>query len=431
VSEAAGEPTTLLAIVPCDSSANEMSIAAELGAQSVSEAPPPTDPTATAEEASLAEQELAAPSRRIDGYQRQVLRHAEEELVRNQAAELSDTLIAQGCRCQQVAQRLHVPRRTLSRWRSRRQHPQPILPRGRPCKESSPTERRAVIAFLVAQGAHLGLPTLRSQFPHMPRCELHDLQITYRRRYRAARRRSAARLKWKAAGTVWAIDHVVPPSRIDGVHSAVLAVRDLGSGMQLGWLPVLRQTAQAAIPALERLFFRYGPPLVLKSDNGSAFIKSDFQDLLARHGTQWLPSPARSPWYNGGCEAGNGTLRIRTNHFAGPTGVWTADCLEAARQQANELSHPFGHLGPTPADCWRERTSIALDDRAEFLAAVARNRQAIITALQDSYAPRNRNQERYVQRQAACQALLDAGLLTITWRSIRLPISPKKWARFS
>ena len=120
---------------------------------------------------------------------------------------------------------------------------------------------------------------------------------------------------------MWAIDHVVPPAPIDGVDHAVLAIRDLASGMQLGWLPVSDQTEPVATAALESLFLEHGPPLVLKSDNGSAFKSEAFQAMLARYGVAWLPSPPRKPWYNGSCEAGNDSLGIRTDHFAGRAGA--------------------------------------------------------------------------------------------------------------
>jgi hypothetical protein len=41
--------------------------------------------------------------------------------------------------------------------------------------------------------------------------------------------------------------------------------------MQLAWEPVATSTTAAVLPVLERLFTIAGAPLVLKSDNGSAF----------------------------------------------------------------------------------------------------------------------------------------------------------------
>ena len=71
--------------------------------------------------------------------------------------------------------------------------------------------------------------------------------------------------------------------------------RDLGSGMQLAWLPVANQAKETAIAVLKELFAKRGPPLVLKSDNSSAFKSDHFQSLLRRRGVAWLPSPPANP----------------------------------------------------------------------------------------------------------------------------------------
>jgi transposase InsO family protein len=165
---------------------------------------------------------------------------------------------------------------------------------------------------------------------------------------------------------------------------------------------------------------------VLKSDNGSAFKSEAFRDILAEHEIVWLPSPARMPWYNGGCEAGNGSMRIRTDHFAKRTGSWTGPCLDAARRQANELTRPQGHLGPTPGQLWSRRAAISPEQRATFRSTVGQCRAEIITERGNSFDPQNTNHRKQVHRQAVRRALLDCGLLTITRRSIRLPLKRKK-----
>lgn len=369
---------------------------------------------------------IARRSRRCDAFARQAPRRLAEAAERRQVAESSETLAARGQGDEWVAPRLHLSRRTLRRWRHSQRQPCQAALRGRPCKESSREERRAVLDHLEKEGVHLGLPSLRAAFPHMPRCELKELQQAYRGVYRAAHRRSTERLKWHAAGTVWAMDHVHPPAPIDGVDRAVLAVRDLASGFQVAWLPVPDEGAEATVEAVGSLIGQHGPPLVVKCDNGPAFKSDLFKDLLNEDGIAHLCSPPRRPQYNGSCEAANGSLRVRTNHFARHEVGWTKDSLAAARRQANERNYPEGPAGPTPADRWNARPPIQDSQRAQLQIAIQQHRTQIIATWQGQFDEDNKSHQQQVFRQATRRALLDLGLLTITRRSITLPLKRKK-----
>jgi len=82
---------------------------------------------------------------------------------------------------------------------------------------------------------------------------------------------------WPLAGRVWAMDLAEPSEwgadqslpPIEGGYPYLLAVRDLGSGYQLAWLPVRDATLETVQEVLGSLFARHGAPLVLKSDNGA------------------------------------------------------------------------------------------------------------------------------------------------------------------
>jgi hypothetical protein len=64
------------------------------------------------------------------------------------------------------------------------------------------------------------------------------------------------------------------------------------------------------------LFVRHGAPLVLKADNGSAFIAEATRDFLSLVGVNLLFSPPHTPRYNGSIEAGIGSLKTRTERHA-------------------------------------------------------------------------------------------------------------------
>lgn len=68
--------------------------------------------------------------------------------------------------------------------------------------------------------------------------------------------------------------------------------------LQLLWLPVEAETAETAAFALAALFAEHGPPLVLKSDNGSPFTAQPVRALLSAQGVTDLHSSACTPQYN-------------------------------------------------------------------------------------------------------------------------------------
>jgi hypothetical protein len=98
------------------------------------------------------------------------------------------------------------------------------------------------------------------------------------------------------------------------------------------------------------LFVEVGPPLVLKSDDGSAFIAH----VTYQEATDWIVlqlfSPPVTPEYNDACEAGNGSMKTLTDHQAarhGRPGQWSCDDLESARSAA-----PWISVDPAESQPW-------------------------------------------------------------------------------
>jgi hypothetical protein len=147
------------------------------------------------------------------------------------------------------------------------------------------------------------------------------------------------------------MDYTEPPGAVDGVYGSILVVRDLSSGMQLMALPVEAATAEETTAALEALFRAYGAPLVLKSDNGSAFTAEGVERFLEACEVYHLLSPPRLPSYNGACEAGIGSLKTRAHHESARNdrpGEWTCDDVEAARIICYEQTGIKGCLTACP-----------------------------------------------------------------------------------
>jgi hypothetical protein len=335
-----------------------------------------------------------------------------------------------------VAKRLGVPVRTLAYWR-RQWHKDHMVarPRGRSLHCGKRRIRSAAIQVMIMLGPRTGLTTLRPLFPTLARAEIQDLQRRFRRIWRRNRRCLLRVLHWHRPGAVWAMDHTEAPSAIDGRSRHILAIRDLASQMQLGWLPVASEGAQKTCQALESLFRQHGPPLVLKSDNGSAFIDDDTYRLLERWEVTPLFSPPHTPEYNGSCEAGNGAMKTRSEHqaiIAAESGEWTAATLLEAQHVANHIHRPWGERGPTSADVWQARRSITARRRAAFRRAVAKHR--IVARANLGYLENQRlgrKDQARVDRVAIRRACVERGLLTVTWRSITPPLKPNFAARIS
>jgi transposase InsO family protein len=280
--------------------------------------------------------------------------------------------------------------------------------------------RTRALALIGLLGPRTGVAPLQALCPGMARREIADLLRRYRRAWHRRRRLLTRVLHWTRPGAVWAIDFAEPPQPVEGAFARLLAVRDLASGYQLLWLPVPDESSAAAAAALASLFRQHGPPLVLKSDNGSAFLSGEVEALLAGWGVWPLFSPPRTPRYNGACEAGIGSMKARTHHQAarqGRPGEWTCDDAEAARREANETARPWGVHGPTPAEAWQGRRRLDAGERAAFAAEVGRRRrEARRTQGYAAGAALDRTAGAAVDRVAVRDALVARGLLRILTR---------------
>lgn len=300
-----------------------------------------------------------------------------------------------------------------------------VTARGRPAPQPNCDDRQALFAAFLLMG-RIGLPTLRNLFPSLSRGTLIEYQRRCFRILRRHGRRWIHALLWHRPGAVWAADFAEPPGAVDGLYRWILHVRDLASGKQLLSLPILRPTAETAIAALESLAKHLGAPLVLKLDNGAAFIAADLHAWAERHGTRLLFSPPRTPSYNGAIEAGIGSIHTRAHHEAARhdrPGEWTCDDVEAARRQANATARPRGVHGPTPDEAWAEREPLTASDRASFDAAYRVH--AVREREQREISPftrLQRQEQASIDRVAISRALMDTGFLSFRRRRISPPI---------
>ena len=184
-----------------------------------------------------------------------------------------------------------------------------------------------------------------------------------------------------------------------------------------------------------RTFREYGAPLVLKSDNGSAFTAEEVEGFLEARDVSHLLSPPRLPSYNGACEAGIGSLKTRAHHESARNdrpGEWTSDDVEAARLMANETSRPGGFHAPTPNDQWRIRMLLSPKERERFRASLEMLREetrkefGCLPGIDPVSGTRAA-----IDRRAITRALVAHGILKLRGRRITLPISVANSSRIS
>ena len=183
------------------------------------------------------------------------------------------------------------------------------------------------------------------------------------------------------------MDHSEATQLIDGQYEQIFAVRDLASHRQLVWRGVHSTGAAEAGDILEELFVLYGPPLVMKSDQGSAFTAELTQNLLQRRQVTPLFSPKGLPQYNGALERANSTHKVYTHQQAVDEDhprYWTTANLDAARHLANTITRPWGHQGPCPNEAWQQREPITDQQRDGFARELESQRDLACTELQNS-----------------------------------------------
>lgn len=315
-----------------------------------------------------------------------------------------------------VAKRLGLASNTVARWwRLWRQHKPLARRRGRKRRARDRAAERAVLLEYREQ-PNLRVREMKRRFPTVTREQIRRIARIAKSLWAPGR----YALEWREPGVMWAMDFKEPPARVEGRYRGVLVVRDLASG----WTPEAAATrtlgAREVAAVLERLFRWYGAPLAIKNDNGSNLIAAEVQEVLARWRVLVLRSPVRCPSYNGGCEAGVGSISRRAEEHAsadGRPGEWTCDDLESARLQANREGRPRkGRPGITPDEAWARRRRFCDEERVALEAAALHASLREWELRESSGDTRDRSVRANVERAALSRALCELDYLKIRRR---------------
>ena len=197
------------------------------------------------------------------------------------------------CEIAEVAPSNHM------RWNGRRLRGEEVLQTPGPKKVEEPDIGRLhdeILEMSHCRKRTHGTGTLYEEHREsISRRALSDLVKAARREKNAERTGRQVRIDWKCPGYVWAFDETEWHGR------NVLTVRDLGSRYRMPSLTG-RLTGERIAAWLEGLFERFGPPLILKRDNGSALKCAEVDKLLGSWRVIPLDSPMHYPQYNGSVE---------------------------------------------------------------------------------------------------------------------------------
>jgi len=223
-------------------------------------------------------------------------------------------------------------------------------------------------AALIVHGPTVSVATLQAWCPTASRRAIAAWIRADRRRQRAG----LHIVQWHRPGRVWAMDFSEAPQPIDGAYRYLLHVRDLASQYQLAALPVSDTSAATACGLLCALCVDRAAPIVLKVDNGSAFISAQLRAWAAAAGTHLLYSPPQCPRYNGAIEASIASITTRAHHVAAAAGRpawWTCQDLECARGWANGLIRGPSRQSATAS--WIHAVPITVAERQRFMRTYA------------------------------------------------------------
>lgn len=204
---------------------------------------------------------------------------------------------------------------SFMRWKGRLARSEPAIRRSGP-KPAGRLDLAGVRAQLrgLDHGRRrtIGTAALYSHHRHaISRRDFQQLLEATRREVLQERAAQLRRIHWNVAGAVWSMD----PTELVLTHEdlphklPLLPLLDLASRYKFPPLIGERICGQRVAARLEELFAVYGPPLVLKRDNGSNLNHHAVDDVLARWRVIPLNSPPHYPPYNGGMERAQRELK--------------------------------------------------------------------------------------------------------------------------
>ena len=124
-------------------------------------------------------------------------------------------------------------------------------------------------------------------------------------------------------------------------------------------------------------------------------------------------------------------MKTRTHYLARDPGFWTSDDTDAARRYTNQY-YRRRETDRTALEIWHARTAIDDAERKRFLLTVEAGRSQIQEKMDpESQGKQTAATKAAIERRVVRRALEKSGMVSTKWRSITLPIRPRKCAKIS
>lgn len=206
---------------------------------------------------------------------------------------------------QRLSKSVGVPYGNFRRWKHRLASGQPALLKPGPKKVAALDldELRGDLCRL-EHGSERSRGTgelYRQCQSQISRRDLEVLTETVRREILQHHQAELRHLTWHVPGSVWSLDNA-ELARFDDHQLHLHQVQDLASRYKFTPLVAEQVLGDTVALHLEQLFEQYGPPLVLKRDNGSNLNHQAVDEVLRCYLVVPLNSPPHYPPYNGGME---------------------------------------------------------------------------------------------------------------------------------
>ena len=321
-----------------------------------------------------------------------------------------------------IAAAVRLPYPSLLRWRRRRKSGMPLVRQPGPPKVSTPDygKLRQDIAQLPhgqnrTQGtsalyARYGSAVSRRQLQRLVAMARHDLNTLHRQNLR--------RIRWNVPNVAWSLDPSEYAQRdATGGKVHLTQMQDLASRYKFNPLTGDVPCGEELSGYLTATFNRFGPPLMLKRDNGGNLNHRAVNDVLSEHFVIPLNSPVHYPPYNGAIEEAQAELKNGLTTKLAYTSCCPEEHLEA---YASLVEYDLNHR-PRPCLKGRNSCQVFFAGRRSFNKWERRDAYVWITSLRDDIVC-----SEGVQPQAAWRIAVEAwlnmkGLITITVNGKVLP----------